>query len=383
MKQKQHLRHHVKHDYHDHLQCECNVEVSHKYGNKQSRACNSTVKFPLKLHELLDNAELEGIADIISWQIHGRAFSIHNKKDFCLRVMPQWFMQTKITSFFRQLSLYGFLRITQGRDKGAYYHECFLRGKHSLAKRMLRQKVKGTKIKGLPSPETEPNFYCMPYVPELPKYGPGLCGTQRNKVSTILPASSLAMKQDNVELLLESELITNEKNSKQKKCKKNMNLNGDIDDDSWHSDFSNFMVFDSLVNGDNDDCSWQSDFSNFMVYDSLVNGDNNDTSWHNEVSNFMELDSGEEDSLMSSLINSPDHLSLQGYHFDDVIAHGTSDPKYSNICKSFVTETTSSSSLQNDHLEDLSCEDARPIAVVSFSSHECQILLALFNDDTE
>jgi hypothetical protein len=339
MKQKQHLRHHVKHDYHDHLQCECIVEVSRKYGNKQSRACNSTVKFPLKLHELLDNAELEGIADIISWQIHGRAFSIHNKKDFCLRVMPQWFMQTKITSFFRQLSLYGFLRITQGRDKGAYYHECFLRGKHSLAKTMLRQKVKGNKIKGLPSPETEPNFYCMPPVPELPKYIPGLSGTQINKVSTILPASSLDIQQDNVKLL-ETELMTNEKTSKQKKC------NSIID-----------------VNGDSDDCSWLSDFSNFMAFDSLA--------------------SGEEVSLMNTLIHSPDHLSLHGYHFDDVIAHGTSSPKYLNTYKSFVTETTSSSSLQSDHLEDLSCEDVNPIAIVSFSSHECQILLALFNDDTE
>ena len=66
--------------------------------------------------------------------------------------------------FSRQLSLYGFKRITQGRDKGAYYHELYLRGKPFLACWILPLKVKGTKIRAFPSPEIEPNFYAMPYV---------------------------------------------------------------------------------------------------------------------------------------------------------------------------------------------------------------------------
>ncbi len=107
---------------------------------------------------------MKGNANIISWKTHGRAFAIHCTKAFADRVVPLWFNQTSIRSFFRQLSLYGFKQITQGRDKGVYYHELFLRGKPFLARRIVRQKVKGTKIRGLRSPETEPNFYAMPYV---------------------------------------------------------------------------------------------------------------------------------------------------------------------------------------------------------------------------
>jgi hypothetical protein len=73
----------------------------------------------------------------------------------------RYFDQSKLTSFQRQLNLYGFVRLTRGVDATAYYHECFLRGKEFLAKRMLRTRIKGTRIKGASSPEQEPDFYTM------------------------------------------------------------------------------------------------------------------------------------------------------------------------------------------------------------------------------
>jgi hypothetical protein len=75
--------------------------------------------------------------------------------------MPNYFRQSKLTSFQRQLNLYGFARLTRGRDAGAHYHELFLRGKGGLAKRMKRTKVKGTKFKAASSPEMEPDFYAL------------------------------------------------------------------------------------------------------------------------------------------------------------------------------------------------------------------------------
>eukprot|EP00543_Licmophora_paradoxa_P006610 CAMPEP_0202458788 /NCGR_PEP_ID=MMETSP1360-20130828/28137_1 /ASSEMBLY_ACC=CAM_ASM_000848 /TAXON_ID=515479 /ORGANISM="Licmophora paradoxa, Strain CCMP2313" /LENGTH=228 /DNA_ID=CAMNT_0049079513 /DNA_START=410 /DNA_END=1096 /DNA_ORIENTATION=+ len=70
-----------------------------------------------------------------------------------------------MTSFQRQLNLYGFNRLTVGRDRGGYYHSMFLRGREFLAKCILRTRVKGTGgVKAQPNPETEPNFYVMPYV---------------------------------------------------------------------------------------------------------------------------------------------------------------------------------------------------------------------------
>ena len=57
---------------------------------------------------------------------------------------------------------YGFRRITQGPDAGAYYHEMFLRGRIGLCQRMTRQKVKGTGHKQPADASSEPNFYEMP-----------------------------------------------------------------------------------------------------------------------------------------------------------------------------------------------------------------------------
>jgi len=58
----------------------------------------------------------------------------------------------------RQLKLYG----SKGPDGGGY-HELFLRHKLFLCG-TIRFRVKGTGVKGATSPETEPNFYSMPFM---------------------------------------------------------------------------------------------------------------------------------------------------------------------------------------------------------------------------
>jgi hypothetical protein len=165
-------RHRVQHNYHDYSQDTPPRVIDNALSQNEAFSATSTLfkrgsplkKFPIKLHELLEQAEADGFSDIISWKIHGRAFAVHNAKEFMVRIMPLHFQQSKIRSFFRQLNLYGFLRITEGPDRGAYYHERFLRGMPFLAARISRQKVKGTQVKGLPSPETEPDFFSMPFV---------------------------------------------------------------------------------------------------------------------------------------------------------------------------------------------------------------------------
>ena len=110
---------------------------------------------------MLDAMDQKGDKSIVCWQPHGRAFMVHKPKDFVQEVMPHFFNQTKYASFQRQLNLYGFSRLTHGPDKGAYYHNCFIRGKRHLCKGMVRQKIKGTKVRKSLSPEDEPNFYDM------------------------------------------------------------------------------------------------------------------------------------------------------------------------------------------------------------------------------
>jgi hypothetical protein len=106
----------------------------------------------------------EGIdtPSVVSWLPHGRAFIVRRPKAFTSEIMPKYFRQSKLTSFQRQLNLYGFRRITQGADAGAYYHELFLQGRPHLCMRMNRQKVKGTGHKQPTDAQSEPNFYAMP-----------------------------------------------------------------------------------------------------------------------------------------------------------------------------------------------------------------------------
>jgi hypothetical protein len=58
-----------------------------------------------------------------------------------------------------------------GRDKGAYYHELFIRSKCFLSHRIQRIKIKGQGTRKPSSPETEPKFYNAPYLPPTIAHG--------------------------------------------------------------------------------------------------------------------------------------------------------------------------------------------------------------------
>lgn len=155
----------VKHDYHDHANDDPGTYKStYPLEEAKSSCFSSPEPFPFKLHTLLDQIESDGHADVVSWQPHGRAFVIHQKQAFVECIMPKYFKQTKLTSFQRQLNLYGFTRISRGTDGGGYYHELFLRGMAHLCHNMVRIKCKGTGFKAASDPDTEPNFYKMPFV---------------------------------------------------------------------------------------------------------------------------------------------------------------------------------------------------------------------------
>mmetsp|Transcript_19756 Transcript_19756/g.40358 ORF Transcript_19756/g.40358 Transcript_19756/m.40358 type:complete len:157 (+) Transcript_19756:346-816(+) len=131
------------------------------------------IRFPTELHMVLSIAENDGFDDIVSWQAHGRCFSVRKKQEFVDKILSSYFGQSKIASFQRQLSMYGFLRLTQGPDRGCYYHELFLKHKLYLCQDITRTGVNGNVVKRRVDPKTEPDFYSMPFVapdPELPEY---------------------------------------------------------------------------------------------------------------------------------------------------------------------------------------------------------------------
>jgi hypothetical protein len=145
------------HNYHDFAAVPCPDDFSLI---EEADRATGDAPFPTKLYNMLDSIDTMGYASIVSWQSHGRCFIVH-KKDELKALLPNFFKLTKITSFHRQLNLYGFMRISTGRDRSAYYHENFLRGKPSLLCRMQRIKIKGTGIRARDNPDSEPDFWCM------------------------------------------------------------------------------------------------------------------------------------------------------------------------------------------------------------------------------
>jgi len=131
--------------------------IEANWSNTNSRA------FPKTLHQMLHDSERNGKESVVSWQPHGRAFRVNNIEKFVKSFLPKYFRQSKFTSFQRQLNLYCFRRLKIGKDRGAYYHEMFLRGQPYLCERMRRIRIKGDGIHTSVNEECEPNFYNLPH----------------------------------------------------------------------------------------------------------------------------------------------------------------------------------------------------------------------------
>ncbi|CAB9526848.1 stress transcription factor A [Seminavis robusta] len=156
-------RTYVKHNYDDHyfdpIIDPIEEETERDESSRRGPRGGVVEPFPERLYKMLRDAEPDKFENVVSWQPHGRCFIVHDPKAFVEEIMPKYFRQSKLTSFQRQVNLYGFRRLTAGTDRGGYYHQLFLRGRPDLHRRMVRMRVKGTGCKSAASPATEPNFY--------------------------------------------------------------------------------------------------------------------------------------------------------------------------------------------------------------------------------
>jgi HSF-type DNA-binding len=184
----------TRHEYHDHasdptVELGFSVESSSppKANASQSPSSNNgkIVPFPIKLFEMIQQLDTDGLAHIISWQPHGRCFLVHQPSTF-QKLLRKYFKISKISSFQRQLNLYDFRRLTVGSDKGSYYHEFFIRNRPDLLSKVRRIKVKGTGIRAKTNPKEEPNLYSYPSIDKCEDTG----------VYNYKQASSIATKQN-------------------------------------------------------------------------------------------------------------------------------------------------------------------------------------------
>jgi len=113
----------------------------HRDGSRRMRG-GVIEPFPEKLHRLLLEVEAAGRADVISFVANGRAFAIHKPDKFFKEIVPLYFRQSRLSSFKRQLNLYGFELINTGPARGGYYHELFVKDRPEMCRRMRRVAVK-------------------------------------------------------------------------------------------------------------------------------------------------------------------------------------------------------------------------------------------------
>lgn len=63
--------------------------------------------FPIKLHSIIERAEIDNYSHIISWLPHGRSFQIHDNSMLLECILKKFFYISKFSSFQRQLNIYG------------------------------------------------------------------------------------------------------------------------------------------------------------------------------------------------------------------------------------------------------------------------------------
>lgn len=141
-------------------------------GKRRTARGGATEPFPEKLYRILEEAAAAGQEDIVSFSSHGRAFGIHRHEAFVEEIMSKYFKHSQLSSFQRQLNIYGFGRVNAGPDGGGYYHELFLRGRPDLCHHIARIGVpqEGVRRKrGVKGHKTtlDPYFYSMPLIQEV------------------------------------------------------------------------------------------------------------------------------------------------------------------------------------------------------------------------
>ncbi len=152
--------------------------------------------FPARLHDLISKpsfltgtnggdedaaaaGESDRISNTIAWLPHGRSWAVLDEKKFMESVATTHFNITHYKSFTRQVTAWGFRRVTTGPDAGSYYHELFIKDMPHLTKFMKRDGTNKSYRNSLSAhsckeievdDENNPNFHAISKKYPIPNY---------------------------------------------------------------------------------------------------------------------------------------------------------------------------------------------------------------------
>lgn len=92
--------------------------------------------FLLKTYDIVSDPNYQSI---IRWSKDGDAFIILNTHEFCDKVLPVYFKHKNLSSFVRQLNIYGFKKSKHKNDEQCFTHKDFRRDNKKLLLNMKRK----------------------------------------------------------------------------------------------------------------------------------------------------------------------------------------------------------------------------------------------------
>jgi HSF-type DNA-binding len=99
----------------------------------------------------LREVDSAGRSDVISF-VDKNAFRVHKPELFFREIVPRYFRHSRLSSFKRQLNLYGFVLVNKGIAQGGYCHELFRKDEPALCRKIRRVAIKQRTATASPPP---------------------------------------------------------------------------------------------------------------------------------------------------------------------------------------------------------------------------------------
>ncbi|XP_050501884.1 uncharacterized protein LOC114332582 isoform X1 [Diabrotica virgifera virgifera] len=103
--------------------------------------------FIKKLWKMVNDVDSD---NIISWNVEGDSFIIHDQLQFIIKLLPHYFKHNNMASFVRQLNFYNFHKVPSVNNEVQFSHECFIKDMPEVLS-YIRRKNPVVKQKAVPN----------------------------------------------------------------------------------------------------------------------------------------------------------------------------------------------------------------------------------------